>query len=1627
MSKSKRNFSRFLPFAFSDRSVPSCTQSRRRGRGFEALEDRRMMAVNITFNPLSSATEGSNDAPFFVITGDLSAASPAERTISVNNIGGSASLGTDYTLSSIILPAKVYSGDVVKLSDLGGVVTLQDVLIEGDESFAYQLVESSPQITINGDKSAFAVINASHTIVDNDKATITVSDSINEVTGLQQFTVTLDTDDGTGKANAQLLGDVKVTISELVGGTATSGVDYGAFGATVIEFKATGVPQDHTVDLNITTNNDTLIEGDETILIGVSAPTGGGVTSLVKSQTGVLTIIDDDTFDIIITPTAKAVPEPGTSTKETFEVKILFTTPGSTLTQDVVVSLAAGGGTNAEPTDYFLHTNSVKFSAAAKSGDTQTGSVTIFGDDLVEIDELVSIVADVTGGLKSQEINKNDSFDLTIIDNDVTKIVISSAKQSEGAGNIVVTVTLLNPVDEDVILPFEIDSSSTASDAVNVNFTGDPDDFDVLTGNYDAKTNTGSLKLIAGQTQTSFTIAVNNDITVEDDETIVVELTSNPLAGLYNNPLTRTNLPGDTTTAADLKAAQTIVNDDAALVSIIGQNALENVGPLTWLVVLSRPSETDTTIDYSDLLKGTAKPGGVDYDLTSPGAIVIKAGQQVGTIIATSITNDATAEGNETVVVNLDKITSDRNVSLDPLAKTGTSTIVDDDVAQASVAKVLLVDEGKPNAEVTVTLTSAPVSDVVVDFTTSNGSATAGADYKATTGQVTILAGQTQGTILVPLIDDGLIETDEDFFVTLTGVSKGIANVNPAANKTAVTIQDNDFAALSIQANVAANEGDGKAVIVLTRSGSTDVAFKATLVAIAGIATDGADYISGTLTTPVSFAIGQTTATAVINLVNDGVSEAIETFSVKITGVDSGAVAITNQDTALVSITDNDVSVVDLNAIANVTEKNSGDFPTATIQVSIPTAAADDIVVTYNAKLLLGNTAETTDFAETLGGIILIAKGKTTGTTTVAITGDNIIEGNETFSVEITGLASTVPVAKGVSTQTVTIVDDDSAQISLSNETVTEGSKGKTIVSLPAGTVYEGDIKVTVTSSVGGLLPGTAGTDFKSGESVTVTLTGGATSAVATLGTATTNDEIVEPDETFRVEILAGGIVAQGNITEKGGDANAVVTIEDNDSATISVIDLTVADKNAVSEGAGSALVQVKITGATKTTTIQNAFNFKFDTVNGTAAEPGDYTKVSALFGFLAGAKHDDVISIPISIIDDLLIESTENIGTLLSGLADDPAKHGNVTILDGVGTVEIVDNDSATVSITKIQDGVEGVANGSFLVTLSQPVGDADVTVTFDRTGTAKAGADYSGVPTSVVFTKGQTSTVISVNVVDDTLFEPTESVVMTILSVVGSPDVKIGAPSQATVNISSGDTLVVSDVLVSGNAWANAPYSILNGKLHDVKNANSTLSWVNLDQLHIAFNVDDSSYIDALAPTNIALTGVSKGAYTTKFDTIVGGEARFDIVDAKGVLTAIGADRLTLTVQGQVGDPDPVTGLGGAAFLNGGLDSTFKFNVLPGDIVDSGIVNNGDFASFAASFGQPAASFGRADLNGSGGTINNGDFAAFATTFGTSLPAPAVAAAIAAVMAGDDAAADDDDPVGIVDDALDLAFSEL
>ncbi|KAG1702824.1 hypothetical protein GQR58_004314 [Nymphon striatum] len=105
----------------------------------------------------------------------------------------------------------------------------------------------------------------------------------------------------------------------------------------------------------------------------------------------------------------------------------------------------------------------------------------------------------------------------------------------------------------------------------------------------------------------------------------------------------------------------------------------------------------------------------------------------------------------------------------------------------------------------TVTQASAGVTDTVLSYTVS-GTATAGTDYTALSGSVTIAAGDTTATISVPVIDDLEVEGDETVIVTLTAVTSGFAIFSGTISSTNTIIDDdgeiNDRVAQAFQSQV---------------------------------------------------------------------------------------------------------------------------------------------------------------------------------------------------------------------------------------------------------------------------------------------------------------------------------------------------------------------------------------------------------------------------------------------------------------------------------------------------------------------------------------------------------------------------------------------------------------------------------------------------------------------------------------------------------------------------------------------------------------------------------------------------------------------------------------------------------
>ena len=113
------------------------------------------------------------------------------------------------------------------------------------------------------------------------------------------------------------------------------------------------------------------------------------------------------------------------------------------------------------------------------------------------------------------------------------------------------------------------------------------------------------------------------------------------------------------------------------------------------------------------------------------------------------------------------------NPSTAPGGNPGLVVIIEDVNATVSINDVSVAEGG--NLEFTVSLSSAESEDVVITYSTADGTATtADNDYTSQSNQsLTIPAGQTSGTITIATTADSVFESDETLDVNLTGVLVG--------------------------------------------------------------------------------------------------------------------------------------------------------------------------------------------------------------------------------------------------------------------------------------------------------------------------------------------------------------------------------------------------------------------------------------------------------------------------------------------------------------------------------------------------------------------------------------------------------------------------------------------------------------------------------------------------------------------------------------------------------------------------------------------------------------------------------------------------------------------------------------
>ncbi len=185
---------------------------------------------------------------------------------------------------------------------------------------------------------------------------------------------------------------------------------------------------------------------------------------------------------------------------------------------------------------------------------------------------------------------------------------------------------------------------------------------------------------------------------------------------------------------------------------------------ITLTVTRSGDLSAAATVDYTTA-DGSAAAGS-DYTAAS-GTIAFGPSQSSATLTV-DILDDSIAEPDESFQVTLSNPSSGNAVGS---PASSTVTITDDEPLPAlsiSDATVTEGDDGDTTLTFTVMLSGASAQTVTVDYSTADGTATAGSDYVAASGTLTFAPGDLMQTISVPVSGDDASEQDETLTVSLS-------------------------------------------------------------------------------------------------------------------------------------------------------------------------------------------------------------------------------------------------------------------------------------------------------------------------------------------------------------------------------------------------------------------------------------------------------------------------------------------------------------------------------------------------------------------------------------------------------------------------------------------------------------------------------------------------------------------------------------------------------------------------------------------------------------------------------------------------------------------------------------------
>ena len=806
-------------------------------------------------------------------------------------------------------------------------------------------------------------------------------------------------------------------------------------------------------------------------------------------------------------------------------------------------------------------------------------------------------------------------------------------------------------------------------------------------------------------------------------------------------------------------------------------------------VTLNPAPTSDLTVTYT--VGGNANSGS-DYTPLS-GILSVPAGTTTATIPVTIIDDNVREAAEEIAVWLNDPVVGSAAYRLGRPSSHHLIIDPSDGPPWVSFARASgSVDEGSGTHNVRVRLNPAPSSHFTLAYTV-DGTATSGSDYTALSGTLSVAKGATTATIPVTIIDDSVPEGSETVVLKLIG-SSGYRVESPGTHTLTIAASDKPTVSFA-SASGSADEGSGtrNVKVNLTTAPASDITLAYT---VSGTATSGSDYtaLSGTL----SVAKGATTATIPVTIIDDSVPEGSETVVLKLIG--SSGYRVENPGTHTLTIAASDKPTVSFASASGSADEGSG---TRNVKVNLTTAPASDITLAYTVD---GTATSGSDYTA-LSGTLSVAKGATTATIPVTIIDDSVPEGSETVVLKLIGSSGYRVESPG--THTLTIFDDET--LPTVSVVLPVAGFGRNKWNKWMKDVYEWsgmhNFKVKLdpppTSPITlnyRVYDSTANESVILGSDYVVPsspLSVPAGAKTATIPVTIIDDDELESPESFTLKLLDG----TGYQVNHPQYLSILILRSDTPPRVYFTTDSLTA-----AEGSETQELKLGLSHPHDNELTVNYFlNREGCLGNRRTPTPGsDYV---ALSGTVTVPRGTTSATVPLTIIDDGVPEGDECLRLYLGTSTGTGTGYKILHIplwseFAGV-EVTITDGPTRTVSFASASHSAdEGSGTSNVTVNLS-PAPTADITLAYTVEGTAASGSDYTALPGTVSVPKDATTATIPVALIDDSVHENGETVV---LKLAAGEGYGVGSPGTHTLTIADNDPAPASLPAVSVAAGADA-----------------------------------------------------------------------------------------------------------------------------------------------------------------------------------------------------------------------------